>query len=404
MPGTLLAVRLQTPLQHAGITGLAFTPTEVKGMTLRRSIIALLAIALASPTAVRAATYSTANFTVDAPTADLAKKFGEWAEYYRKEKALDWLGKEMPQWSSPCPIQVQITMGSAGGATEFHFGFANGRPAVASQHMRIFGDAKRLLNSVLPHEITHTVLAYHFGRAVPRWADEGGSVLSENDEERYSHDLRCRELLNAGRGFHLRVLFQMKEYPSDMIVLYAQGYSVCAYLVEKGGKDGRSKLIQFLTLGMQGNDPNHHGTIESWNDAARRVYGFESVDGMEEAWLQALRTPPSRTAARDAGAGTKPSAPAAYASTTPASTNRTELRSSAAPSMPVLEPPVKARAAAPDFEPAGRPTHLPPVTPASTPAGTGSLPPTGIATAKPKLPEVPPPVLLPPEVPRSTKE
>src|SRR5580692_11280704 len=160
-------------------------------MTLRRPIFALFVAILGSPTAAFAANYKTANFSVDAPSPELAKKFGDMAEFYRKEKALDWIGREMPQWPSPCPLQVRITMGSAGGATTFSFEFMNGRHVVASQSMEINGETKQLLNSVLPHEITHTVLAYHFGRAVPRWADEGGSVLSENDEERFSHDVRC---------------------------------------------------------------------------------------------------------------------------------------------------------------------------------------------------------------------
>jgi hypothetical protein len=264
--------------------------------------------------------------------------------------------------------------------------------------MEITGETKQLLNSVLPHEITHTVLAYHFGRAVPRWADEGGSVLSENAEERFTHDIRCREILNAGRGIRLRALFRMADYPRDMIVLYAQGYSITSYLVERGGdgREGRGKLLQFLSLGMQGNDPKAHGTAESWNDAARKVYSFESVDALEEAWLQALRTPPPRTSARDSGSGTRTSTVATATSGVASAgrTDRTELRSSAAPSLPLLEPPVKARAAAPDFEPS-RPTHLPP----------SQSNPTAASTAVRQAPaDIPPPLLLPPEMPRPARD
>lgn len=345
-------------------------------MTLRRLTCALLLAALASPGAASAANYETANFVVTAPTVELAREFGDAAEKYRREKATDWLGREMPPWPRKCPLEVQLTMGSAGGATTFTFGADGGRPVVASQRMEIRGEKKQLLNSVLPHEVTHTVLAHHFGRPVPRWADEGGSVLSENDDERFNHDIKCRELLNAGRGIVLRTLFRMTEYPRDMAVLYAQGYSVSAYLVEKGGggREGRGKLLTFLGGGMTGN------TAESWSDAARRVYGFESVDAMEKAWIDALRTPPSRTAAREAGnTGGRATPVAAAAGATTG--GRTELRSSAAPALPVLEPPVKARAAAPDAEP-NRPTHLPASRPTYDP---------------------PPPVLGPPELPRSAR-
>jgi hypothetical protein len=345
-------------------------------MTLRRLLVWPVLAILASPGLATAANHETANFSVDAPTPELARKFGEMAEKYRKEKALDWLGREMPPWPEKCPLHVQVTMGSAGGATTFTFSSRGGRPVVGSQRMEIRGDARQLLNSVLPHEVTHTVLAHHFGRPVPRWADEGGSVLSENDDERYNHDVRCREILNAGRAFVLRTLFRMTDYPRDMTVLYAQGYSVSDFLVRKGGdgREGRGKLLQFLATGMSGN------TVESWNEAARKVYGFDSVDAMEKAWLDSLRTPPSRAvAARSDTRGTPPAAspPApAYTSAVTAG-NRTELRSSAAPAMPLLEPPVRAaRGSAPDTEPV-RPV------------------------ARPATPNYPPPVLGPPELPRT---
>jgi hypothetical protein len=347
-------------------------------MTLRRHLSAIVAVLLA-PAFAPAATHNTDNFATEAPTPELAKKFGDMAEFYRKEKALEWTGREMPQWSRRCPLKVQITAGNAGGATTFTFGQdANGKPVVSSISMEIRGDAKQLLNSVLPHEVTHTVLANHFGRPVPRWADEGGSVLSENDDERYSHDIKCRELLNAGRGIRCRVLFRMTEYPRDIGVLYAQGYSLTHYLVKKGGdgRDGRGKLLQFLDTGMRGN------TMESWNAAASRVYGFDTVDDLEEAWLTALKTPPARVVARD-------TLPGGLASNGGA---RTEMRSSAAPGAPFLEPPVKAvRGSAPDREPT-RPAHLP-----APDFGSSPIP-------KPLAPDRPPPVLLPPELPKPVRQ
>lgn len=351
-------------------------------MTLRRLAAVVLLLVAASP--APAATYTTQNFTVTAPDEGLARKFGDMAEHYRREKAQQWLGYEMPPWPRRCPLRVTINDRGPGGATTFTFGSDGNRPVVSSQHMEIHGPVRQLLNSVLPHEVTHTVLAHHFGRPVPRWADEGGSVLSENEEECYNHDVRCRELLNGGRGIRLRVLFRMTEYPNDMMVLYAQGYSVTRYLVNRGGDghEGRAKLLQFLGYGMQGN------TAESWNMAANRVYGFDGIDAMEAAWLDALKTPPNRIAA-SRGTGTAPATPAGragleYASTV---TPRTDVRSSAPPAAPVLEPPVRAvRGATPTDEPANRRTV--PVT-------------TNAPAARPMAPETPPPsVLLPPEIPR----
>ena len=270
-------------------------------MTLRRLLVAFALLVL--PGTASAANYTTANFTVTAPDEQLARRFGDMAEYYRKEKALEWLGEEMPNWPRRCTLRVDITQNGAGGATSFTFGADGNRGVVTSQQMEIHGPVRQLLNSVLPHEVTHTVFAYHFGRPVPRWADEGGSVLSENDEERQTHDIRCREILNQGKAFHLQVLFRMVDYPRDMIVLYAEGFSVSDYLVKRGGegREGRRKLLQFLALGMEGSTQKSHGTPESWNAAAQRVYGVESADVLEASWLEYLKNPGARIAARSNG-------------------------------------------------------------------------------------------------------
>jgi hypothetical protein len=143
---------------------------------------------------------------------------------------------------------------------------------------------------------------------------------------------------------------------------------------------------------MQGN------TVEAWNMAARQVYGFDTVDVMEEAWLAALRTPPSRTSA--ARGSSAPATPTGGRGTETALTAapRTDVRSSAAPAIPVLEPPVKAaRGTAPEADAArGTAAGFPP---GANPCPTGTCP-----NVRPIAPDRPPPVLLPPEIPRPARQ
>ena len=374
-------------------------------MTLRR-LTALLIVAFPAAGTVHSATFRTANFVVTAPDQNLARRFGEAAEKFRQEKALQWLGQEMPQWPQPCPLVVRVNEhnGGGGGATSFTFGSDGRRSIVSSQEMEIHGPVKQLLESILPHEVTHTVLAHHFGRPVPRWADEGGSVLSENDEERFNHDVKNREYLNAGRGITLRNLFPMAEYPREMHVLYAQGYSVCDYLVELGGggQVGRAKLLQFLEIGMQGGNKSSHGTVTTWNAAVRQVYRIDSVDALEAAWLDSLRSPQQRVAVRAPAAarnvGATPTAAAKAPSYVSSGGARPDIRSSAAPAIPILDTPVQARGTAPDNEPV-RPTSparydaLPPPAPVARPTPA----PTPPAYPSPEIP-----LLLPPQLPQSS--
>ncbi|MBV9124025.1 MAG: hypothetical protein JO112_11760, partial [Planctomycetes bacterium] len=234
-------------------------------MPSRRLVLFVLAGALSS----MGASFRTTNFLVDAPTPQLAQQFGQMAEHWRQEKAMDWLGREMPPWPEPCPLHVRVTLGGAGGATQFSFD----RGRVLGQNMNIEGSLDRLLVSVLPHEVTHTVFAYYFRTPVPRWADEGGAVLSEDDIERNRHDQLCREILNTPRrAIPLRTLFELRDYPRDVMALYAQGFSVAQFLVNSSN---RPTFLAFVAMGMQ----------RGWDVAAQTYYHYNSVEDLQAAWL-----------------------------------------------------------------------------------------------------------------------
>jgi hypothetical protein len=218
------------------------------------------------------AQHRTANFLVHAPNAQIAQQIGQYAEHYRREKALLWLGQEMPAWQQPCPLYVNVTMDAPSGATSFTFG----QGTILGMKMEIQGPLERLLASVLPHEITHTVFAYRFRQPVPRWADEGGSVLSEDDIERARHDKLVRQILNSGQQIPVRRLFSLKDYPREVMCLYAEGFSMSDYLVKRSD---RKTFLAFVGHGMQ------HG----WDSAVQSFYGMRSVEELEAAWLQHLR-------------------------------------------------------------------------------------------------------------------
>jgi hypothetical protein len=234
----------------------------------KRVMLGLALIAVSS----MGAEFRTQNFIVTAANPELAQRFGQWAEYYRREKAILWLGKEMPTWPAPCPLRVNVSMDGPSGETEFTFGSGG----VSSQRMTIRGPADRLKDSVLPHEITHTIFAYHFKSPVPRWADEGGSVLSEDDPERERHDKLVRSILNKNQQIPMRTLLGLKEYPPQVMCLYAQGFSMSDYLVKRSN---RQHFLNFVS----------HGMYYGWDKAVKSHFGHESVEELEQAWLKNLR-------------------------------------------------------------------------------------------------------------------
>ena len=110
------------------------------------------------------------NYIIVTHDPAIATEMARRAEELRKELSILWLGVELPQWSTKCTIKITIDAKKEPyGATSFTLD--NGE--VYDWHMTIVGSRERVYDSVLPHEITHMILASYFRRPVPRWADEG---------------------------------------------------------------------------------------------------------------------------------------------------------------------------------------------------------------------------------------
>ncbi|WP_235908828.1 hypothetical protein [Roseiconus nitratireducens] len=237
----------------------------------RRFLLSLVFLAITWSVAhsrTHAANARSQNFLVHAATPELAQSVAREAEKFRDELALYWLGKRLPPWGTPCPIEVKAGPHlAAQGVTTYN------RSPVSNFQMEVIGTPERILDSVLPHEVTHTVLATHFGRPLPRWADEGICTTVEHDAEKQKHEAKLREFLRTRRGIAMNQLFLLTEYPSDMLPMYAQGYSVCRFLIEQSGP---RQFINFLTDYMQ---------HPSWTDNVRKHYGYESLAKLQERWL-----------------------------------------------------------------------------------------------------------------------
>lgn len=218
--------------------------------------------------------FKTTNFVATAETAESAKLVAQMAEKCRKDLAIVWLGRELDPWYKPCPIRVEEGQIGAGGWTKFTFVPYKGQIEVNDWNMRVQGTLERILDSVIPHEVTHTILATHFRRPLPRWADEGASTLAEHDSERSRQVNTLNQVLRNRQSIPLRELLAMTEYPQQMqkvYTLYAQGYSLADLLVQEGG---RKKFLKFL-------DDAHRS---SWDAALKTNYTYANVNTLEERW------------------------------------------------------------------------------------------------------------------------
>ncbi len=220
------------------------------------------------------ASQRTANFIVETADPAFTQQVSQAAEQYRRDLAVAWLGKPMPNWSQPCVMTVQAAPHlGAGGKTTFVFD--NGE--VFDWRMSIQGSPERVLDSVLPHEITHMIFASHFRRPLPRWADEGGATSVENAAEKNKYRQILDQCLRTGRGIAFNPMFAMMDYPPDFMSLYAEGYSLAEYLILVGG---RQEFVKFLDDGLKGDD---------WSAAVQRYYRQQDLGTLQNAWLAWVR-------------------------------------------------------------------------------------------------------------------
>ncbi len=246
------------------------------------------------------ASYRTRNFVAYAGSTDFARDVAIEAERCRKSLAVRWLGEEIADWREPCPIRVTKSGPhvGAGGATTFGFHTVRRggklEPGVGGFRMSIQGSRERILDSVIPHEVNHTIFASHFKRPLPRWADEGAATLTEFTSEK----MRQRKTLKrrwTSHRYRLPELLGMMEYPGDpqrpgpgdmakVETLYAQGYSLADFLVQRGGKTAFLKLLgETAVAHRRGNDLDWDYPAAKWESALDRHFGL-SVKDLERGW------------------------------------------------------------------------------------------------------------------------
>jgi hypothetical protein len=194
-----------------------------------------------------------------------------------------WFGEEAARWDQPCTIYLHADtreytqMGDnpppppqSPGHSRMHR--EGERVVLREVHLRC--DEPHMIDSVLPHETTHVVLAGRFGPYdVPRWADEGMAVLSEPRDRIELHLRNLPVHRRDGTLFHLDQLMRMGKYPEPRYIgpFYAQGVSLVEFLSQRNGPQ---VFARFLREGLQG----------GYEPALRKYYNFRDFAELEREW------------------------------------------------------------------------------------------------------------------------
>jgi hypothetical protein len=227
----------------------------------------------------------TANFRIFHTDLELAGQVGEVAESTRTAQARQWGSPAMQRpWSPRCEIYLYPTGKAFARATnqpETAPGFSSmeshgGRITVRRTILR--ADNPHLLTAVLPHEITHVVIADLFAiEQIPFWADEGIAVLAEPEADQSLRTADLQESLQSGNVVSMRELMTT-DNPQTMnsSVYYAQCVSLTRFLVEQGGP---AKFLQFV----------HDSRSKKLEGALRDSYRIDGFNELQDRWLAYAR-------------------------------------------------------------------------------------------------------------------
>jgi hypothetical protein len=224
--------------------------------------------------------HDTPNFRIFHTDPRLAEAAAEAAEAVREAQAKRWGSPALQKpWNPRCEIHLHPTgkaFAAATGQPEISPGFStiesNGN-RITTRRVLLRSDHPQMLTAILPHEITHVVVADLFAdQQIPRWADEGIAVLSEPIAEQNLRAADLHDSFSAGQVFELRKLMSVETPEAkDWSLYYAQSVSLARFLVEEGTP---VQMIRFVReSGRKG--------IEA---ALREVYHIGGFAELEERW------------------------------------------------------------------------------------------------------------------------
>jgi hypothetical protein len=229
-----------------------------------------------------------------------AERLARVAERTRTRQLRKWFGMEEVRWSEVCQVYLYPSSAAYAEATGVpaespgHTEVQMAGERVLLRRINLHGDIDDLAEAVLPHEVTHAVLAGRFGdHAVPRWVDEGLAILAE-PRERVRRHLSYLEQRRGDLGlYELGTMMRLADYPtpSSRGIFYAQSVSVVAFL---SAHKGPQTFTRFVNKGLR----------SGYERALKEEYGW-TLEELEQRWRQHSFSPRQQAAAQEEGPATR---------------------------------------------------------------------------------------------------
>lgn len=211
---------------------------------------------------------SSDNFVVYAPTQELADEVLKKSEQLRTKLARAWLDKELAPGVGAAMIYVSLSDRESHGLTS-----PKNRPDEKYHAVTIRSSRDKTLNVILPHELTHALIADEFGTRLPEWADEGVACYQDGSELSGKRRHTLARFARTAQWPSLEGVLRQQKYQSDDHAFFTVASSVTEFLLE------RDSPKTFFAFAIEGKE-------KGWSFAAQTHYGFRSLRELESKWQE----------------------------------------------------------------------------------------------------------------------
>ncbi len=230
----------------------------------------------------------TRHFVIHHQDPEQAEEAERYLEHHLRRLERTWFaGRQTPRFAQKIEVHLH---GSVEALRERSAAphWSNGYTAlerryglITSTRIHLNIGARQLLSSVIPHELAHALIPHRMGSAepLPLWLDEGIATSEEAAVKQEYYERVVREAAAAGALLPLAELLGLTAYPAteaEVGLLYAQSNSLVRFLRTRWGSRKFFDNARRILLGA--------------DEALRQGTEFDSLTGLESAWLAWVRT------------------------------------------------------------------------------------------------------------------
>ena len=219
------------------------------------------------------------------PGLAVAKRLPAACEALRRQLQETWFGSAGDDWSPRCDIVVhpsvneyvrELGPGSRQSSGCTSVDIQKGK--VTKRRIDLRADADDWMNTALPHELTHVILAEKFTeKQIPRWADEGMAILTEPATRQSERRQSMQRALSRSGRFSAAELTSMQDYPAAdrRDAFYGESASLVAFLIER---ESPARFLEFLQRSQK----------SGFDQALADVYRIRTAGDLDIQWRPRL--------------------------------------------------------------------------------------------------------------------